>query len=59
MTSIRLVQGPLLVVDRLERLAVAAAAHHDPSVRDAIRVIRVHRLAQLVHHVVRDVHHRR
>ena len=47
-----------LVVQGLELLAVPGAAHHDRPVRNRVGVVRMHRLAQLVHHVVGDVHHR-
>ena len=54
-----LVEPPLEVVDGDQRLPVSRPADDDPATGDAIRVVRVHRLTELVHHVVRDVHDRR
>ncbi len=54
-----LIEPALLVVDRLQRLVGAGASHHDSAIRNGVRVVRVHRLPELVHHVVGDVHHRR
>jgi hypothetical protein len=53
-----LVQAPLDVVDRLQRLAGTRPTHDDLSGGDRIRVVGMLWLSELVHHVVRDVHHR-
>ena len=50
-----LVDRALDVVDRLERLARASAAHDDLAAGDRVGVVGVHRLPELVHDVVRDV----
>ena len=48
------VQGALLGVQGHQRLPVAGPAHHDGG-REVAQVVGVHRLAQVQHHVVRDV----
>ena len=53
-----LVQLPLEVVDRQQPLPRSPAAHDDLAAGDRIGVVGVHRLPELVHDVVRDVHDR-
>ena len=49
------VELALDVVDRRQPLARAASAHDDLTARDRIGVVGVHRLPELMHHVVGDV----
>ena len=58
MTSILLVELALDVIDRHQSFPRARPADDDLASGDRVGVIGMHRLPELVHHVVRDVHHR-
>ena len=51
-------EGPLDVVEGDQLLALAGPADHEAAARDQIEVVGVVRLAELEHHVVRDVDQR-
>jgi len=50
-------QRPLGAVERANLFARLRFAHHDAAVIQFIEIVCVQRMAQLEHHVVRDVHH--